>query len=410
MTVFQDYLLSPLAPLVFRAGTPFGSTDAALTVDFPSPSTLAGALRAAARLTSINPELASQPVHGPLLMETSADGGQSEILFPTSADLLFARFARFRDDEDGEPKACALAPRQRPKGSGWDARLDARLLPVDFAGATRPIDKPMVGPAFLRPADYIPWLCGTRKVEDWKPPFGLPAIPRARREHVRIEPASQTAAEGILFRSQGLDYGPRLRGDDPFATGDNSQGVGLDYGPRLRGDDVAGRHYGLILRSALRVPDGCVRVGGRARLAHLAACSGLWPSCPRLLREHLRRSRGVRLILATPAIFAKGWLPGWLTEQDGVWVGRPDPELDLTLTLRAVAVADWQPASMRDAAGIRSPLRRMVPAGSVYWFAVTGDPALAADLWLRPLSDEEKDRNDGFGLALPGVWIAPPVT
>lgn len=49
----------------------------------------------------------------------------------------------------------------------------------------------------------------------------------------------------------------------------------------------------------------------------------------------------------------------------------------------------------------------MVPAGSVYWFTVTGDPALAADLWLRPLSDEVKDQNDGFGLALPGVWVAP---
>lgn len=388
MTLFQDYLLSPLAPLVFRSGTPFGSTDAALTVDFPSPSTLAGALRAAARLTSANPEWDSQPVHGPLLMQTSADGGQSEILLPTPADLLFARFARFRNDKNGETKACALAPRQRSEGSGWDAGLDARLLPVDFAGATRPEDKPMAGPAFLRPADYIPWLCGTRKVEEWKPPFGVPGIPHARREHVRIEPASQTAAEGILFRSQGLDYGPRLRGDD-----------------------VAGsHHYGLILRSVLRVPDGCVRVGGRARLAHLAVCSGLWPSCPRLLREHLRRSRGVRLILATPAIFAGGWLPGWLTERDGVWIGRPDPELDLTLTLRAAALADWQPASMRDAAGIRSPLRRMVPAGSVYWFTVTGDPALAADLWLRPLSDEAKDRNDGFGLVLPGVWVAPPVT
>lgn len=387
MTVLQDYLLSPLAPLVFRAGTPFGSTGAALTVDFPSPSTLAGALRAAARLTSANPEGDRQPVHGPLLMETSVDGGQSEILLPTPADLLFIR-------DKYKAKAHALAPRQRPEGSGWDTRSEARLLPgllhVDFVEddlEKKPEDKPMVGPAFLRLADYIPWLCGTRKGEDWKLPFGLPALPRARREHVQIESASQTAKEGILFRSQGLDYGPRLHGED-----------------------AVGHHYGLILRSALRVPDGCVRVGGRARLAHLTARSGLWPSCPRVLREHLRRSRGARLILATPAIFAKGWLPSWLTVQDGAWVGRPDPALDLTLTLRAAAVADWQPASMRDAAGTRSPLRRMVPAGSVYWFTVNGDPALAADLWLRPLSDHEKDRNDGFGLALPGVWISPPTT
>lgn len=393
MTAIQDYLLSPLSPLVFRSGTAFGSTDAALTVDFPLPSTLAGALRAAARSAEPDDlEVENQPVYGPLLIEMNAAGhGRGDLLLPTPADLVFAC-------EQYRPfnlKAYPLVPHPPPTGAGWDEGLDPKLLHVDFVGGKDqlPADKPVVGPAYLRLSRYLEWLCGTAAYDSttgtlkWQSPLGLSAIPRAVRDHVSIEPESQTADEGVLFRSQGLDLGPRFQEDPDIWC-----------------------YYGLIMQTPLRLPAGCVRVGGRARLAQLEALSGLWPHCPRLLRDYLRRSRGLRLILATPAIFANGWLPGWLEQQDdGLWSGRPDPALDLTLTLRAVAVSGWQPVSMRDAMGTRSPVRRMAPAGSVYWFSIAGDPAAAANLWLQPLSDSERDKNDGFGLVLPGVWN-PPAT
>ncbi len=51
------------------------------------------------------------------------------------------------------------------------------------------------------------------------------------------------------------------------------------------------------------------------------------------------------------------------------------------------------------------PLRRMVPAGSMYFFEVQqGDAALLADLWLQSVSDGEQERRDGFGLAVWGIW------
>jgi CRISPR-associated protein Cmr3 len=46
----------------------------------------------------------------------------------------------------------------------------------------------------------------------------------------------------------------------------------------------------------------------------------------------------------------------------------------------------------------------MVPAGSVYFFELLeGDPSAVLESWLRPVSDNEQDRKDGFGLALWGV-------
>jgi CRISPR-associated protein Cmr3 len=47
----------------------------------------------------------------------------------------------------------------------------------------------------------------------------------------------------------------------------------------------------------------------------------------------------------------------------------------------------------------------MVPAGSVYFFEIEGgNPSDLLESWLRPVSDNEQDRKDGFGLALWGVW------
>jgi CRISPR-associated protein Cmr3 len=48
--------------------------------------------------------------------------------------------------------------------------------------------------------------------------------------------------------------------------------------------------------------------------------------------------------------------------------------------------------------------RRLAPAGSVYFFEARGATSALARLWLEPVSDLPQDRNDGFGLALWGVW------
>jgi CRISPR-associated protein Cmr3 len=51
------------------------------------------------------------------------------------------------------------------------------------------------------------------------------------------------------------------------------------------------------------------------------------------------------------------------------------------------------------------PVRRMVPAGGVYFFELLkGQSSDLEKLWLESVSDEEQDRRDGFGLATWGIW------
>jgi CRISPR-associated protein Cmr3 len=127
---------------------------------------------------------------------------------------------------------------------------------------------------------------------------------------------------------------------------------------------------------------------------------------------------GLRLVLATPALFAKGWLPGWLDDR---LEGTPPHGSGLKLKLRGVALDRWGALSGWDMrpdkphpshqGGAARSTRRLVPAGAVYWFEIlanTGAANIAERLWLASVCDAENDRRDGFGLALPGVWQAAP--
>jgi CRISPR-associated protein Cmr3 len=113
-------------------------------------------------------------------------------------------------------------------------------------------------------------------------------------------------------------------------------------------------------------------------------------------------------VLATPAIFKNGWLPGWLGDD---LTGSPPGLPAVRIKLTAAAVDRWQPYSgwaMARKHGQRA-IRRLVPAGAVYWFElIAGWGEDIADLWLQPISDDPADRNDGFGMVLPGVTRTRP--
>jgi CRISPR-associated protein Cmr3 len=110
------------------------------------------------------------------------------------------------------------------------------------------------------------------------------------------------------------------------------------------------------------------------------------------------------MVLATPALFDDGWKPKWARE------GRPpglDARDDIKLKLVSACVPRWRPLSgWNFEIGKTGPkaVRRLAPAGSVYFFEVSGAASALARLWLRPVSDQPQDRRDGFGLALWGTW------
>jgi len=127
-------------------------------------------------------------------------------------------------------------------------------------------------------------------------------------------------------------------------------------------------------------------------------------------------------MLLTPAPFIDGWKPGWLTFSNSAeaFKGRhpaPAGSNMPELRLRAAAVPRFQTISGwglapdaktgYDRPGPK-PIRRLVPAGAVYFVdfpAAEADPAsVARAFWLSSMADTEADRRDGFGLILAGTW------
>ena len=199
------------------------------------------------------------------------------------------------------------------------------------------------------------------------------------RTHVGIEFGKGAAAQSMLFQTEGLcltdviDWGKS--GEDPQWLGSRAITCAVDAGS-----------------SNLRLSTNSVlTLGGERRLAACVRSDGGFPVTPGTLNTAWKGARRTRMVLATPAMFDLGWLPSWLCKGHG-------------LTLVGACVGRYQPVSGWDALRNRpKPVRWLAPAGSVFFFE--GKPSSDLDaVWLQPVSDNEQDRYDGFGLALWGVW------
>ncbi|PKL02339.1 MAG: hypothetical protein CVV55_04945 [Synergistetes bacterium HGW-Synergistetes-2] len=151
-------------------------------------------------------------------------------------------------------------------------------------------------------------------------------------------------------------------------------------------------------------------MGSERRLAHWKRepeKDSRW-KCPDGIRRSLVERSHIRMILVSPAPFSEGWLPGWLKQKEEGIIGTP-PGCEVKLRLVSAVTGRWQPISgwAIEQGKPQGPkaLRRMVPAGSVYFFETIGGSAGSlAEIWLKSVCDDEQDRSDGFGLALWGIW------
>ena len=109
------------------------------------------------------------------------------------------------------------------------------------------------------------------------------------------------------------------------------------------------------------------------------------------------------LTLLTPALFDKGWLPGWLDSQT---LTGTLPHTNLQVKLRAAAIDRWLPVSGWDLQQhAPKAMRKAVSAGAVYWFEIqSGNPAELTQAQWQAFRDSEQDRRDGFGIGLIGPW------
>jgi CRISPR-associated protein Cmr3 len=126
---------------------------------------------------------------------------------------------------------------------------------------------------------------------------------------------------------------------------------------------------------------------------------------PQNVKQALNKAKRVKMMLASPGIFKGGWKPGWLDHNN---IGTV-PETEVRLKLVGYCGERWQPISgwSMEHRGAK-PIRRMVPAGAVYFFEVEDGNALQlSNKWLKSVSSNvqsQSDQDDGFSLSLWGVW------
>lgn len=364
--------LEPRDTVVARDSRPFGggSGRKMRSLPFLYPQLPAGVLRTLlgkmSGWTFDDPQvraLLAVSCHGPVLEREM--GKESELWFPRPLDLVM--------NEGGERF------RLRPGRVSGVAAGPAGLAETPILEGAKEEFKPARVPAFLPGSCVAEWLSGKTPA---LPKEALDKKPLAAEERVHVSLNAETGAaeDSLLFVSSGLRFGAEFR-----------------MSLRVESSEP-------VLASQLTKLSECHPMGGERRLAFWRTNPRTpkgW-QCPDDVRAALANSKGrVRMMLATPGLFSKGYLPGWLAGEDRV------PGTNVRLRCVAAAVDRWAAISgwsyERKSFGPKA-IRRVAPAGSVYFCdVVEGKAADLAQCWLQPVSDEGQDRRDGYGLALFGI-------
>lgn len=401
------WIIEPRDPLIVRDGRPFGPNPGAraATLPFPLPSTVVGGLRHKAGLEDVSgvfnrndvTRVLGLSLRGPLLVELTADDTLAQFLFPAPADALVL-------DADNplpgvtELRIQQLAPRGLP-GAPRTNQPDSLAL---IAPATRVPNKVSgAAPRFWHQQRFTTWLTtpepdATRTLDA----VGLHGLESDARTHVSVQPDTQTAREGALFQTRGLEFTWRDRAAwterEEFVT----RRLALAAAFEDKGTPYTPPHF----------PGGHAPLGGERRLMRWSTLDATLPEPPPGLFAAIADARRARVILLTPALFAAGYRPPTTWVRGGV-----SATLCAAAVPRAQIISGWDlnadnGVDERGKPRLRGkpkPTRRLAPAGAVYF--VTWEPGANVQAWLdatwmRNVSDADQDQRDGFGLAALGVW------
>ncbi len=391
--------IQPLDTFIARDGRPFRATPGARmkSLKWLYPSVPVGSFRTMLG-KMIDPAFSAETVRklksirfaGPF---PTANGS---LFFPAPLDILI-------NDADGNRNVYVLRPRNYPDGSGSDLPGED-ILPVMISNPPDTDFKPAAGPMFWSGEIMLKWLMRPDGDDFVVPPDPqtiseeengidfLNTPVRDTRRHVKINPETRASEPHKLFSTTGLKLPENVR-------------IALFVSMNAPVRDV--------FESAMNSLKKLHPMGGERRQALWTATQYTETDVlyPRDFQQRLANANGLRMVLATPAVFSSGWKPGWLDENnEGIIPGASD----MKVRLRGVVNGRWTPLSgfnldkHADISIGPKPVRRMVPAGSVYFFELTDpsqiDGAAMDALWLKSVCDDEQLRNDGFGLALWGLW------
>lgn len=368
-------------PLIARDGRPFGAGQGNRMrgLPWPLPSVVAGSFRTAYVKAGSDDFSGDMPQR---LMRIAVSG-----VFPVHEQKLYFP----------APNDCVA----EPLSNGNDIKIhrvspdmdysDGCDLPEGLKPVTLPANvddfKPAEIPAWWPIEKYVDWLLGKTILFDGS--FLMSPVQEIR-DHVKLDPDLGSAADGQIFSTAGLNvsYMPRFAAPAIGKITDRFAEVSLSA--RVKACGAHKPHENLNMFHPL---------GGERRLVHWARSSDeiMGWTCPTEIRSALAAATNVRMILATPAIFKKGWNPDM---ENG-------PLKDFGLNLIGASLGRWKAVSGWSLAPPRGPkaIRRMVPSGSVYFFNIKkGEGEKLTEMWLESVSDDEQEQRDGFGIAVWGIW------
>lgn len=189
-----------------------------------------------------------------------------------------------------------------------------------------------------------------------------------------------TVESGLVYTTEGFAFSPP---DSPLAA--------------------TGFLVGIQGAEGLLPESGFLRLGGDGRSASYRRVQ--WQP-PETRSGDIAKNKRFRLILQTPGLFAQGWLPAGMEQDDAgdLLRGRGfSARLVCAAVPRREVVSGWNLLGWRP-----KDAQRAAPAGSVYWFDdFTGEPDKLVD-WVRAgLWGENADlsrRAEGYNLACLGRW------
>jgi CRISPR-associated protein Cmr3 len=369
------WTITPRDPLIFRDGKPF-KADAgarAKSLPFPFPSTLIGAVRTLAGTdpktgkfdTTQIEKLLKKKIRGPLLVEL--DDEEKNYLFPAPADALL-----LKNGAEEKARLLQLSPKKVNDNEATDLEGLNIIIPTETA-KEKPHHK---APHYWKKDVFFNWLKKPQNVDVELKEVGHDGPVAESRMHVQIEASTGTALDGALFQTSGLEFTQLHKKEE-------------DIYPALS----KSKRLGLIIETDADLREELGFLGGERRVAQWQKSSLELPECPPEVKEEIGQEGTCRLILLTPAYFKKGYIPTWLKNEY-------DIEIIAAAVPRYQVVSGWDYAIHKP-----KPIRRLVPAGSVYFLKIGKNIEGFIDaVWMQNISDEEQNRLDGFGLAALGTW------
>jgi CRISPR-associated protein Cmr3 len=319
-------------------------------------------------------------VRGPLLVEVGED--DVRWLAPAPADASIHQTELY-DEQRGT--LVRLVPVELPAS----ALSDTSHGLLGQAGKPDIHKAHPLAPQFWCWEHFAAWLQAPTPGEIDPTAYGIRGLATSARMHVRITAETQTAREGFLYQTRGLEFTTRDRSRRRLALAAHVE--------------IAANEHTLFAHFA----GGIAPLGGERRLMRWEQRDTTLPAAPKGLFGQIGNDRACRIMLMTPGYFRAGFQP------DSSALA---PGLHLTLVAAAVSrvqiVSGWDMLYQHEngALGAPKPTRRLSPAGAVYFVRFDDNDATRAierwarELWMTCISEDAQSKRDGFGLVALGTW------